>query len=249
MAVFNYLNNCIGQVFDVLEDHSRIPFATFTMNESSKTDQGMDGEEKVFMKQYKSTVDEQVYKYIYDPDLSFDDRFHQRIASIKYTDRNQPWVTIMFNSGTVRGLTEVVSTNQYRVVKNSAGEAFNIKAKRVRVPINMVLVSNDISTLYSVTERLALFFDRIVNIDYCEFVEFPSGVTDEYENTCQCMDITEVDLTKLDISSRGSLVTSAYTFGLVYWVTEYPKEVKLLERITIEVAMKGVGTLTKLVVQ
>ena len=152
----------------------------------------------------------------------------------------------MFSTGPVKSLTEVVSYNMYRTIKNSDNDFFDIKTKRVKVPVNMVLVSNDVSTLYAVTENLTLFWDRIVNISYCEFVQFPTGTEDEYEKTCQCMDISEVDLTKLDRKTRGSLVTSAYTFNLVYWVTQYPEQCKLLEKIVLDIAVHREGTLTKL---
>lgn len=246
MATFNYLNNCLGQVFDVLESHTGTKWATFTMNEAEKVEQGFDGEEKVYMKKYAEQHDEQVYRYIYAPNLSFDDTFYQRISSVGFDDRREPWVSIMFSTGPVKSLTEVVSYNMYRTIKNSDNDFFDIKTKRVKVPVNMVLVSNDVSTLYAVTENLTLFWDRIVNISYCEFVQFPTGTEDEYEKTCQCMDISEVDLTKLDRKTRGSLVTSAYTFNLVYWVTQYPEQCKLLEKIVLDIAVHREGTLTKL---
>ena len=249
MATFNYLNNCLGQVFDVLEKHAKVKWATFTMNEVEKVDQGFDGEEKVYMNKYAEEHDEQVYRYIYAPNLSFDDRFHQRLASVGFDDRREPWITIMFSTGPVRSLTEVVSYNMYPIIQNSDGKYFKIKTKRVRVPVNMVLVSNDISTLYAATENLALFWDRIVNINYCEYVKFPTGTEDEYEKACQCMDITEVDLTKLDTDIRGGLVTSAYTFGLVYWVTDYPEECHLVEKIILDIAIQGEGTITSITVQ
>ena len=181
MATFNYLNNCLGQVFDVLESHTGTKWATFTMNEAEKVEQGFDGEEKVYMKKYAEQHDEQVYRYIYAPNLSFDDTFYQRISSVGFDDRREPWVSIMFSTGPVKSLTEVVSYNMYRTIKNSDNDFFDIKTKRVKVPVNMVLVSNDVSTLYAVTENLTLFWDRIVNISYCEFVQFPTGTEDEYE--------------------------------------------------------------------
>lgn len=246
MAVFNFLNNALGQLFDVLEGHSGGQFATFNMNETTKTDQSSDGDKKIFMKQYQETHDEPVYKYIYDPDLAFDERFHQRIASISYKDRRAPWCTLMFNTGTVRPLTQVHSTNKYLTIQNSDKDYFEIKTKRVRVPVNMVLISNDISYLYSITENLTLFFDRIINYSYCEYVQFPTGTEDEYEKVGQVMDITEVDLTKLDTDSRGTLVTSAFSFGLVYWVTRYPEQCHVLDRIITDIAVKGQGTLITL---
>lgn len=249
MATFNFLNNSIGQLFDVLEGHAGVSFATFNLNESDKVEQGFDGEEKIFMKQYAETHDEPVYKYLYDPDLSFDENFHQRIASIAFRDRNEPWVSVMFNTGTVQSLTDVVSTNQYRTIHNSDGDYFDIKTKRVKVPVNMVLISNDISTLYKVTENLTLFFDRLINFNYCEYVKFPTGTEDEYEKTGQATDIEEVNLTKLDTNTRGSLVTSAYTFGLVYWVTRYPDKVELLERIILDIAIKNHGTVASLIIK
>ena len=216
------------------------------MNEAEKVEQGFDGEEKVYMKKSAEQHDEQVYRYIYAPNLSFDDTFYQRISSVGFDDRREPWVSIMFSTGPVKSLTEVFSYNMYRTIKNSDNDFFDIKTKRVKVPVNMVLVSNDVSTLYAVTENLTLFWDRIVNISYCEFVQFPTGTEDEYEKTCQCMDISEVDLTKLDRKTRGSLVTSAYTFNLVYWVTQYPEQCKLLEKIVLDIAVHREGTLTKL---
>lgn len=249
MATFNYLNNCLGQVFDVLEGHAKVKWATFTMNEAEKVEQGFDGEEKVYMKRYAEEQDERVYRYIYSPNLSFDDRFHQRLSSVGFDNRREPWITIMFSTGPVRSLTEVVSYKMYRTIKNSDGDYFDIKTKRVRVPVNMVLVSNDISTLYAATENLALFWDRIVNINYCEYVQFPTGTEDEYEQACQCMDITEVDLTKLDSDSRGSLVTSAYTFGLVYWVTEYPEQCHLVDKIILDIAIQEEGVISSIEVK
>ena len=246
MATFNYLNNCLGQVFDVLESHTGTKWATFTMNEAEKVEQGFDGEEKVYMKKYAEQHDEQVYRYIYAPKLSCDESFYQRLSSVGFDDRREPWVSIMFSTGPVHSVTDVVSYNMYRTIKNSDNDFFDIKTKRVKVPVNMVLVSNDVSTLYAVTENLTLFWDRIVNISYCEFVQFPTGTEDEYEKTCQCMDISEVDLTKLDRKTRGSLVTSAYTFNLVYWVTQYPEQCKLLEKIVLDIAVHSEGTLTKL---
>lgn len=246
MAVFNFVNNTLGQLFDILEGHSGVQFATFNMNETIKAEQGSIGQNKRFMQQYEEEHDEPVYKYLYDPDLSFDERFHQRLASVAYKDRNKPWITLMFNTGTVRTLTNVDSKNQYITVQNSDNDYFNIKTKRVRVPVNMILVSNDISYLYKATENLALFFDRIINFQYCEFVEFPTGTQDEYEKCGQVMDITEVDLNKLDTDSRGTLVSSAFSFGLVYWVTKYPEYVNVLDRIILDIAVKGQGTLISL---
>ena len=104
----------------------------------------------------------------------------------------------------------------------------------------LILISNDISTLYKATENLSLFFDRIINFQYCEYVKFPTGTEDEYEKTAQCMDIEEVDLNKLDTNSRGSLVSSAYSFGLVYWVTRYPDQIQVLEKIIVDIVKKDI---------
>lgn len=250
MATFNFANNCLGQLFDLLESHmGGIKLASFTMSETERAEQSADYKNKKFMQQYEQTYDEPVYKYLYDPDLSFDERFHQRIASVGFSKRREPWISIMFNIGSVRTVTNVVSTNRYTQIQNSDGDYFDIKTKRVRVPVNLVLVSNDTSTLLYATENLALFFDRIINFEYCEFVKFPTGTEDEYAKTGQCMDITEVDLSKLDTNSRGSLVTSAYTFGLVYWVTQYPEKCQLLNKIIVDFAVKGQDSFYTLTVQ
>ena len=245
MATFNFVNNCIGQLFDILESHmGGVKLATFSMSETTKVAQSPDASNKRFMQQYQQQFDEQMYKYIYDPNLSFDERFHQRLASIGFDNRREPWITIMYNTGSVRTVTDIVSTNQYLQIQN-----FDIKTKRVRVPVNLVLVSNDVSTLYYATEHLALFWDRIVNFEYCEFVKFDTGTEDEYEKSGQAVDITEIDLQKLDTSSRGGLVTSAYSFGLVYWVTQYPEFCHVLDKITIDIGVLNQGTLYSINVQ
>ena len=250
MATFNFVNNCLGQLFDILESHmGGVKLATFSMNETTKVAQSPDASNKRFMQQYQQQFDEQMYKYIYDPNLSFDERFHQRLASIGFDKRREPWITIMYNTGSVRTVTDIVSTNQYLQIQNSDGDYFDIKTKRVRVPVNLVLVSNDISTLYYATEHLALFWDRIVNFEYCEFVKFDTGTEDEYEKSGQAVDITEIDLQKLDTSSRGGLVTSAYSFGLVYWVTQYPEFCHVLDKITIDIGVLNQGTLYSINVQ
>jgi hypothetical protein len=84
-----------------------------------------------------------------------------------------------------------------------------------------------------------LFWDRIVNFSYCEFVQFPTGTEDEYEKTGQAMGIKEVDLKTLDPNYRGTIVSSAYTFDLVYWVSKYPEQCHLLEKIIVNIAVKG----------
>lgn len=250
MATFNFLNNCLGQLFDLLESHmGGIKLASFSMTEEERETINQDYENKRFMKQYQSNYEEPIYKYLYDPDLSFDERFHQRLAQISFNKRNEPWVTLMFNVGSVRTVTEVQSTNKYIQVQNSDNDYFDIKTKRVRVPVNMVLVSNDISTLFYATEHLALFWDRIINFEYCEFVRFPTGTEDEYAKTGQAMDITEIDLDKLDTSSRGSIVSSAYSFGLVYWVTQYPEFCHVLDKIVIDIGIKNHDTICTLTVQ
>lgn len=250
MAVFNYANNALGQLFDVLEGHmGGAKFATFSMSETEKVDQGFDGKNKLFMQQYQKEQDEHMYKYIYDPDLAFDDRFHQRLASISIKDRKEPWVTLMFNVGAVKALTDVFSCNNYGVIPNSDGDYFEMKTKKVKIPVNMVLVSNDTSYLLSITENLTLFFDRFINFNYAEYVAFPTGTEDEYERIGQATDITEVNLEKLDTNNRGSLVSSAYTFGLVYWVSRYPEQCHLVDRIIINIAVKGHGNLYTLTVE
>lgn len=250
MAVFNYVNNALGQLFDVLEGHlGGEKFASFSLNEVDKTESGFDGADKVFMQQYKKECDEHMYKYIYDPDLSFDDRFHQRLASVAIKDRSKPWVSLMFNTGAVKSLTNVYSCNNYFTVNNSDGDYFDVKAKRVLVPVNMVLISNDMTYLYSITENLTLFFDRIINFEYVEYVGFPTGTEDEYERKGQVTDITEVNLEKLDTTNRGSLASSAYTFNLVYWVSRYPEQCNLLERIIVNIAVKGQGNKYTMVVE
>lgn len=211
------------------------------MSETERAKQSSDYSDKKFMKMYDDKMDEQMYKYIYDPDLAFDDKFHQRLASISMKDRGNPWVSLMFNTGAVQSLTNVYSCKNYWTTQNSDGDYFDVRAKRVSVPVNMVLVSNNMSYLYSIAENLTMWFDRFVNFEYCEFVGFPTGTEDEYERKGQAKDIKEVNLTNFDTSTRGSLVSTAYQFDLVYFVSRYPEQCKLLDKIIINIAEKKHG--------
>ena len=107
MSTPNFLNNALTQLFDDLEDKCRVKFNTFTAND--KPMKGGINADQEYMKMYQKTEDNRIYKYLYDPDLNFDFRFHQRMARINYRNRKEPWVSLMFNTQTVRPLNHVLS--------------------------------------------------------------------------------------------------------------------------------------------
>lgn len=233
-----FINNVLVQLFDAIESNSGVSFATFTTNETTKEENIINRNQK-FMEDYENTFDNKIYKYLYDPDLSFDFRFHQRLASISYEDKKSAWVTLMFNTGPVRPLTGVLS-RPYNGYEQDGSEVYPFKIKRVSVPINMVFISNDLTYLYSVTEKVAFYFDRLINFPYREAVQYSDTYTETYENYGMAKNIQQIDLTKLDTSSRGTLVTTAFTFDLIYFVVEAPNApTGLLEKIIVEIKVKG----------
>lgn len=219
-----YLTNAITQLFDEIEEKCKVRFATFTASET----QGQINKHTVY-REYMSDVRNNdtngVYKYLYDPELNFDFRFHQRLASAPFRKTSTPWVTIMFNTKQARPLTNILS-HKYTETKYNEGRPYQIKLKRVSVPVNMVLVSNDMTKLYETTEKIATYFDRFINFHYDHVItigKLNQGGFNIYESKVgQAANIREVDLTKLDTQQRGSLVAEAYQFDLVYFVVETP---------------------------
>ena len=220
-----YINNAIAQLFDEIEEKCNVRFATFTASES----QGQINKNtkyREYMSDVRNNDSNGIYKYLYDPNLSFDFRFHQRLAAAPFRKTSTPWVTIMFNTRQPRPLTNILS-HKYKDIKYSPdGRPVMLKIKRVSVPVNMALVSNDIDKLYETTEKIAAYFDRFINFHYDHVItvgDLRKGGFNIYESKVgQAANIREVDLTKLDTEQRGSLVSEAYQFDLVYWVVETP---------------------------
>lgn len=220
-----YITNAIAQLFDEIEEKCKVRFATFTASETQgQVDSTADQRE--YMSNIENNNSNGVYKYLYDPNLNFDFRFHQRLASAPFRKTNKPWVTIMFNTKQPRPLTNVLSHKYTETKYNDEGRPFQLKIKRVSVPVNMVLVSNDITKLYETTEKVSMYFDRFINFHYDHVItvgKLNKGGFNIYESKVgQAANIREVDLTKLDTQQRGSLVAEAYQFDLIYWVVDTP---------------------------
>lgn len=207
-----YLNNPIAFLFDQLEVQSGIEFISFTSGQAPKED----FHDQPYMKMYQDTQDQKLYKYIWDPNLAFDFRFHQRMASIKYSDRSQPWISIIFNTKEVRPLTNVIS-HIYTSQEITDTGYYPITTRRLSVPINLVFISNDLPYLYNFLEQISFFFNRLVNFKYNQAIKFSDTFTQNYELTAQALNITPEDLNKLDTTRRGSLATASYSLDLVYF--------------------------------
>lgn len=225
-----YINNAIAQLFDEIEEKCKVRFATFTASETqgqiNKTTQYRE-----YMSDVENNDSNGIYKYLYDPNLSFDFRFHQRLAAAPFRKTSTPWVTIMFNTKQARPLTHILS-HKYKDIKyDKNGNPHMLKIKRVSVPVNMALVSNDIDKLYETTEKISTYFDRFINFHYDHVItvgKLGKGGFNIYESKVgQAANIREVDLTKLDTEQRGSLVSQAYQFDLVYWAVETPEDTEL----------------------
>lgn len=116
----------------------------------------------------------------------------------------------------------------------------------VSVPVNMVVVSNDMDKLYDTTEKIAMYFDRFINFHYDHVLTFgdvKKGGYELYENVSgRAANIREVDLDKLDTEHKGSIVSQGYQFDLIYWVVETPGvNLRLLKKIILEIEIPKGG--------
>lgn len=249
-----YIHNAIAQLFDEIEDKCKVKFASFTASDmqGQKT---LAAGTRTYMNDEPNNSNHGIYKYLYDPDLAFDYRFHQRLAEAPFEKTSKPWATIMFNTKQARPLTEILSHKYKDYHTDPNGNPFMLKVKRVSVPVNMAIVSNDLTKLYNTTEKIAMYFDRFINFHYDHVITIGNMEEDGFEifesKVGQAANIREVDLTKLDTENRGQLVSEAYSFDLVYFVVETPAvSLKLLKRVILEIREKGSNYLyDKIVIQ
>lgn len=254
MSSYNFINNALTQLFDTIEEKCCVKFNTFTANDRPMQ-QGINADQE-YMKMYQQTEDNKVYKYLYDPDLNFDFRFHQRMARINYGRRKEPWCSLMFNTQTVRPLTNVLShvydglqEAQFEKVdsegnKEIVNQGVEYKFRRVLCPINFVLISNETSYLYQVAENMAMYFDRWINYTYKLTLSFSPLTTVQWDVVGAAQNIRQINLEKLDTESKGSLSMMAYSFELIYWdVKSLNEQYQLLEKVITEVREAHSGQL------
>ena len=238
MARINsYIKNAIAQLFDEIEDKCHVKFATFTASDS-QGQKNLAAGTRTYMEDKPNNESNGIYKYLYDPAMSFDFRFHQRLAAAPFIKTSKPWATIMFSTKQVRTLTNVLSHLYTRTIYVD-GSPVQFKTRMVSVPVNMAIISNDMDKLYNTTEKVAMYFDRFINYHYDHAITFgnvKNGGYEIYENVAgRAANIREVDLDKLDTENRGALVSSAFQFDLIYWVCETPgTRLRLLKKIILE---------------
>lgn len=237
-----YIKNAIAQLFDEIEDKCHVKFATFTASDLQGQKEIAAGERQ-YMNDKKNNQSHGIYKYLYDPGLSFDFRFHQRLAAAPFEKTSKPWATIMFSTKQVRTLTNVLSHVYKQTIMQENG-ALEYLTRMVSVPVNMVIISNDMDKLYNTTEKVAMYFDRFINYHYDHVITFGdvnNGGFEIYEEVVgRAANIREVDLDKLDTEHKGSLCSQAYQFDLIYWISQTPgTSLRLLEKIILEVDIMG----------
>ena len=237
-----YIKNAIAQLFDIIEEKSNVKFATFTASDA-QGEENISAGTREYMDDKKNNKSNGIYKYLYDPALSFDFRFHQRLASAPFKKTTKPWATIMFSTKQVRPLTNVLS-HVYSRKEWINGELKQFKTRMVSVPVNMVIVSNDMDKLYETTEKVATYFDRFINFHYDHTIVFgdvKKGGYELYEEVVgRAANIREVDLDKLDTEHKGQIVSSAFQFDMIYWVVNDPGvTLRLLKKIILEIETKG----------
>lgn len=237
-----YIKNAIAQLFDEIEDKCHVKFATFTASDTQGQKEIAAGERQ-YMNDKPNNQSNGVYKYLYDPGLAFDFRFHQRLAAAPFAKTNKPWATIMFSTKQVRTLTNVLS-HLYTRTEYINGVPTQFLTRMVSVPVNMVVISNDMDKLYNTTEKMAMYFDRFINFHYDHVITFGDvndGGYELYEEVVgRAANIREVDLDKLDTEHKGSLCSQAYQFDLIYWVVQTPgTSLKLLKKIILEIDVAG----------
>ena len=241
----NFLNNCLIQLFDHIEAKCNVKFVTFTDTQiAGNTETNMINADQKYMAAYASGATGTVYKYLYDPGLSFNFRFHQYLSDVSYVYRDTPWTTLMFSTGPVRPLTYVLSHKyegvEYVAITDDENESkFDIipyKTRRVNVPIQIAVISNNLTYLYETLEKIASYFDRFINFPYNQTIKYSKDKIMQWQVVGQCTNITQTDVSKLDTETRGTIATATYNFNLIHWITDAPEApLNLLRKVILEV--------------
>ena len=192
----------------------------------------------------------QLYKYIWDPELTFSWRLQERIARIVFENRSQPWVSIVYNTGEVKPLTNMLSHtyDQIRIVAANQ-QFYDVQVRRVVTPVNLVFISNNIDYLYRYLQKLSFYFDRTTQYSYTQKVQYAENYVTEYTLAGMAKDIVAKDLTKLDTEKRGSLATAGYSFNLIYWDFNTPYTGYLLENLDLEIKILDGSEYYNLIIQ
>jgi len=228
----NLINNPLVYLFEEFSNRTGVELNSFVLNETPNNT----FHNQKFMQQYaNNTNNGDVYKYLYDPGLSFSWRFHQRLARIKYTDRKEPWITLMFNTGTKEPLTTLGSLNYTHYEQYGNNKLSIVDVKRNVMPVDIVFISNSIDYLYNFLGKLNFWFDRSTGIYYNQSVAFSNSHVVEYELASDVFNIKTRDLNKLDTERRGSLVSAGYSFDMGYWELNLPEEGYIVENINLKI--------------
>lgn len=234
----SYLNNALIYLFETFETETGYSFPNFLVNESpsSVVEQPLLQKQRQIQNNTTLPNNGAMYKYLFDPNLEFGFRFHQRLSRIKYDDRKAPWISIIFNTGEVKPLTNVLSTinDQIRITRRTKG-FYDIKVRKVLTPVNLVFISNNIDYLYSYLQKLSFYFDRITQYYYKQSIKYPDLHVSNYTLSGMAKDIVQKDLNKLDTERRGGLATAGFSFDLIYYVIDTPVTGYLLEDIDLQV--------------
>lgn len=246
----NFLQTPLIFLFNRIEEESGVSLASFVVNETPATPKAT-GVVQPIMKMYQdlnNSTTNQVYKYLYDPDLSFSFRFHQRLSRFKYTDRKEPWVSLIFNTGEKRPLTEVVS-HRYEHHEITENNFYSLGVRRSSTPVNLVFISNSIDYLYSFLGAISFYWDRITAFDYKQTIQYSNSYVVTYDLTGEALDIRPKDLNKLDTERRGSLVMAGYSFDLVNYEFKLPEEGHLLKEIDLIIKVAPDTEILNIVIQ
>jgi hypothetical protein len=227
----SYLNNALIYLFNKLEEEAGAPLTPFVINGTPSTNPESD---QVYMQRYKQKSDGELYKYLYDPNLAFSFRFHQRISNLKYSEKDKPWISIIFNTGEVDPRSNIVSQT-FKTYETMEDTTYEIKVKRMKVPINFVFISNSMDYLYSYLGSLSYYWDRIVNFQYKQTLHLSETHSKNVPLVGQALNISPQRLDKLDSQNRGSLATAGYSFELVYFDFKTPRTVPILKNIDLQI--------------
>ena len=231
----SYLTNALVYLFKSFEEVTSTEFPNFMVNEVPDQIKS-----QPYMQAYANknvVIDNgQLYKFLYDPELQFGFRFHQRISKIRYDDRKEPWISIIFSTGEVKPLTGVLSHvyEQIKILKKD-GEFFDVKVRRVLTPVNFVFISNNMDYLYRYLQKLSFYFDRIIEYPYQQKIYYDETHFNTYCLQGMAKSIVQKDLTKLDTERRGGLATAGYGFDLIYYDMDTPLKGYLLENIDLNI--------------
>ncbi len=172
--------------------------------------------------------------YFFDPGLNFDTRLRERLAKLKFADKQDDWIIVMYNRSQMSQLS--VQSRQfpvvYKKISNATGHKYHSKFQSCQ--LDVVFFSNNPYYLESFEEVAVIKYDRSYMFE--ALYTIPVGDSSEVMNFKIWADnIEPSSFEKLSIDDRDSICFTRWSLKINFPVLISEGTGKLIKQITTKI--------------